>query len=130
MEEEATSSTQPANPVQETSAHLTSSDYEKQNKADQHWLAIGVKNVGAMTSVAKFVSNGILFKVAIRITGRQRIGLIDSGASHCYMSPETIALCELLWHLEMLYLELADSSKVQSTQKAKNVNVTVGKSIF
>ena len=30
---------------------------------------------------------------------------------------------------EILHLELADGSKVQSTQKAENVNVSVGKSI-
>ena len=36
MEEEATLSTQPTNPVQDTSVHLTGTDYEKQNMADQH----------------------------------------------------------------------------------------------
>ena len=45
MEEEATSSTQPANPVQDTSGHLTGTDYKEQKKADQHWLAIGAENL-------------------------------------------------------------------------------------
>ena len=45
------------------------------------------------------------------------------------MSPKTATLCELLLHPEILHLELADGSKVQSTQKAENVNVNVGKSI-
>ena len=45
------------------------------------------------------------------------------------MSPETAVLCELVLNPEILHLELADGSKVQSTQKADNVNVCVGKSI-
>ena len=97
--------------------------------ADQHWLAVGAEQSGTMTSVERAVTDGILFKVAVSISGRQRIGLIDSGASRCYMSPETAALCELVLNPEILHLELADGSKVQSTQKATNVNVCVGKSI-
>ena len=42
------------------------------------------------------------------------------------MSPETAALCELELNPEILHLELADGSKVQSTQKAQNVNVMWG----
>ena len=45
------------------------------------------------------------------------------------MSPETAAVCELQLNPEILHLELAHGSKVQSTQKAKNVNVIVGKPI-
>ena len=45
------------------------------------------------------------------------------------MSPETATICELQLNPEILHLELADGSKVQSTQKADNVNVVVGKSI-
>ena len=95
MTEEATSSTQPANPVRDISAHLTDKDSKECKKADQHWLAIGAENSGISTSVERAVTNGILFKIAVSIAGRQRIGLIDSGASRCYMSPETAALCEL-----------------------------------
>ena len=96
MTEEATSSTQPTNPVRDTSVHLTGTDSKKQNMADQHWLAIGAENPSILTSVERAVSDGILFKVAVSIAGRQRIGLIDSGASRCYMSSETAALCELV----------------------------------
>ena len=45
------------------------------------------------------------------------------------MSPEIATLCELVLNPEILHLELADDSKVQSTQKADNVKVCVGKSI-
>ena len=94
MEEEATLSTQPANTVQDTSGHRTGTDYKEHNMADQHWLAIGAENSGILTSVERAVSDGILFKAAVSIAGRHRIGLIDSGASRCCMSPETAALCE------------------------------------
>ena len=97
--------------------------------AEQHQLGLEAENAGTLTRVERAVSDGILFKVAVRISGRQRIGLIDSGASGCYMSPETAALCELDLNPEILHLELADGSKVQATQKADNVNVCVGKSI-
>ena len=81
------------------------------------------------SSVVRTVTDGILFKIAVSIGGQQKIGLIDSGASRCYMSPEIAAICELQLNPEILHLELADGSKVQSTQKADNVNVVVGKSI-
>ena len=97
--------------------------------ADQHWLVIEAENPGILTSVERAASDGILLKVAIRTAGRQRIGLIDLGESHCYMSQETTTLCELAQNPEILHLELANGSKVQSTQKADNVKVCVGKSI-
>ena len=83
--------------------------------ADQPWLAIGVKQLGTMTKVERVVTNGILFQIVVSIVGRQRVGLIDSGASRCYMSPETAALCKLVLNSEILHLQLADGSKVQST---------------
>ena len=129
MEEEATSSTQPANTVQDTSVHLTGSDHKEHKPADQHWLAIEAEEAGTLSSVERAVVDGILFKVTVSISGRRKIGLIDSGASRCYMSPETAVHCELNLNQEILHLELADGSKVQSTQKAVNVHVNVGKSI-
>ena len=96
MEEKATLLTQPTNTVQDTSGHRIGTDYREQSKADQHWLAIGAKNPGIFTSVERALSDAILFKVAVSIAGRHRIGLIDSGASRCYMSPETATLCELM----------------------------------
>ena len=95
MEEIATSSTQPANLVQDTSAHLTSADYMQKIMADQHWLAIGAEYLGIISSVDRAVTDGVLFKVAVNVAGRQQVGLIDLGASRCYMSPETATLCEL-----------------------------------
>ena len=77
MVEEATSSTQLANPVQDTNVHLTGIDYEKsKHAADQHWLVIGAEQIQvSLASVERAVSDGILFKVGVSIAGRQRIGI-------------------------------------------------------
>ena len=97
--------------------------------AEQHWLAINTNDPNMASSVARAITNGILLKIVVSIAGRQKIGLIDSGASHCYMSLEIAAIYELQLDPEILQLELADSSKVQLMQKADNVNVVVGKPI-
>ena len=90
-----TLSTQPANPVKDANAHLTGADKMQKIMAEQPWLAIGTNDPGMASIVARVVTDGILFKIAISIVGRQKIGLIGSGASRCYMSPETAAICEL-----------------------------------
>ena len=90
---------------------------------------IEAEESGILSNVERVVSDGILFKVTVSTSGRKKIGLIDSGASRCYMSPETTMHCALDLNQEILHLELGDESKVQSTQKAVNVNVNVGKSI-
>ena len=118
MEEVAISSMQPANPVKDANAHLTGTSKVQHNMAEQHWLAGGTDNPGMASNVARVVIDGILFKTVVSIAGQQKVGLIDSGASRCYMSPETIAICELQLNPEILHLELANGSKVQSTQKA------------
>ena len=75
------------------------------------------ENAGTLSSVKRAVIDGILFKVIVSISGRKKIGLIDSGASRCYMSTKTAVHCELDLNPEILHLELADGSKVQSTQR-------------
>ena len=45
------------------------------------------------------------------------------------MSPEIATLCELVLNPEIPHLELETGSKVQSTQRADNVKVCMGKSI-
>ena len=53
----------------------------KEATADQHWLAVGHDYLDEAASVGRSVSDGVLFKIAIRISGRKLIALIDSGAS-------------------------------------------------
>ena len=65
------------------------------------------------------VKDGILLKVAISIEGRNVVALIDSGASHSYIAPETIAICELKCVPSILHLELADGSRIESTKQQR-----------
>ena len=80
-------------------------------------------------SVGRSVSDGVLFKIALNISGQKLIALIDSGASRCYIAPKIAATCELYLEKEKLHLELADGSKVQSAHKAPNVSIAVGKTV-
>ena len=49
--------------------------------ADQHWLAMGHDYHDEAASVGRSVSDGVLFKIAVLISGKKLIALIDSGAS-------------------------------------------------
>ena len=101
----------------------------KEATADQHWLAVGHDYHDEAASVGRSVSDGVLFKIAVNISGRKLTALIDSGASRCYIAPEIAATCELHLEKEKLHLELADGSKVQSAHKAPNVPIVVGKTV-
>ena len=98
----------------------------KEAMADQHWLAVGHDYHDEAASVGRSVSDGVLFKIAMHISGRKLTALIDSGASRCYIAPEIAGACELHVEKERLHLELADGSKVQSAHKAPNVTLVVG----
>ena len=54
---------------------------------------------------------------------------MDSGASQSYIAPKIVALCEIECSPALVHLELADGSKVQSTQQTLTVPCTVGKAI-
>ena len=68
-------------------------------------------------SVGRSVSDGVLFKVAMHISGRKFIALINLGDSQCYIALERVIACELHLEKEKLHLELAGVPKVQSTHK-------------
>ena len=72
-------------------------------------------------NVGRSVSNGVLFKIAVRISRKKLTALIDSGASRCYITPKIAAACEQHLEKEKLHLELADGSKVQSAHKARHM---------
>ena len=67
MEEVATSSTQPANVVKDANVHLTGTNKSQKLMAEQHWLAVGTDDPGMASSVARAVTDGILFKIAVSI---------------------------------------------------------------
>ena len=98
--------------------------------AAQHWVAIDAEEEKkSSASAGRKVTDGMLFRVAVSIAGRRIIALIDSGASQSYMAPETAALCELECESAELYLELADGSKITSTQQTQFTTCTVGEAV-
>ena len=80
-------------------------------------------------NVGRSVSDGVLFKIAVRMFGRKLTVLIDSGTSRCYIAPKIVVACELHVEKEKLHLELANGSKVQSAHKTPNVTIVVGKTV-
>ena len=95
--------------------------------AGRHWVAIGGDEAQETTNAGRKVQDGILFRVTVSIAGRNCVALIDSGASQSYIAPETVTLCEVECSPALVHLELADGSKVQSTQQTLAVPCTVGK---
>ena len=116
-----------SNEEKEIRMHPPDEELIEKAMADQHWVAIGGEdNVTAHASVGRKLKDGMLFRVAVSIVGRRVIALIDSGASQSYMAPETASLCELDCEPALLHLELADGTKIQSTQQTQFTVCTVG----
>ena len=101
----------------ETESSMTPTDSAmiQRSNENQYWLAMSHEPMNQVANIDICVSDGVLFRVPARITRRPFTALIDSGASQCYMSPVTVAHCDLHLENEKLYLELADGSKIQST---------------
>ena len=119
--------------AEETATSLAQLANEEKDKilqkatVDQHWVAVGYQDQKEeVASVGRKVSDGILFRVAVSVAGRLCVALIDSGASQSYMAPETVNLCELECHSALVHLELADGTKIKSTQETQMTNCTVG----
>ena len=55
------------------------------------------------------------------------MALVDSGASRNYASPEAVVEWELQGTPDVVHLELADGSKIRSTQKIPGVMCSAGK---
>ena len=52
------------------------------------WVAVGYSDQEELASVDRKIKDGILFQVAISVSGRRCVALIDSGASQSYILPE------------------------------------------
>ena len=97
--------------------HPLGEELIKKVMAAQHWVTIGAEEHKTSNgSAGRKLVDGMLFRVAVSVSGRRVVALIDSGASQSYMAPETVALCELMCEPTELHLELADGSKIKSTQ--------------
>ena len=66
---------------EKSSVPPTGEDLLKKATADQHWLAVGHDYHDEAASVGRSVSDGVLFRIAMHISGRKLTVLIDSGAS-------------------------------------------------
>ena len=129
-EETATSLLQLAETVEErTRIHRPGEELLDKAMAGQHWVAIGGDEAQEMTNAGRKIKDGILLRVTVSIAGRNCVALIDSGASQSYIAPETVTLCEVDCSPALVHLELADGSKVQSTQQTLAVSCTVGKAV-
>ena len=127
----ATTLLQPTNSEEkETRVHPPGEELIEKATAAQHWVAIGAEERDTSSaSAGRKITDGMLFRVAVSIAGRRVIALIDSGASQSYMAPETAALCELDCETAELHLELADGSKIKSTQQTQFTICTVGEAV-
>ena len=118
------------NEEEETRVHPPGEELIEKAMAAQHWVAIGAEEKDTSSaSAGRRIKDGMLFRVAVSIAGRRVIALIDSGASQSYMAPETAALCELECESAELHLELADGSKIKSTQQTQFTMCTVGEAV-
>ena len=124
----ATTLLQPTNSeAEETRVHPPGEELIEKAMAAQHWVAIGAEEQKTSSaSAGRKLKDGMLFRVAVSVSGRRVVALIDSGASQSYMAPETVALCELTCEPAELHLELADGSKIKSTQQTQFTPCTVG----
>ena len=95
----------------------------------QPWVAVGSSTTDCAPKVGRSEDDGILLKIKIQIQGRTYVALIDSGASRNYASPEAVVEWELLGTPDVVHLELADGSKIRSTQKIQGVMCTAGRTV-
>ena len=110
--------------------HQPGQEWIDKAMAGRHWVAIGATSEDtAKANVGRQIKDGILLKVTVSIEGRPVVALIDSGASQSYITPETVAICELKCVPSVLHLELADGTKIQSTEQTEDTLCTLGECI-
>ena len=93
----------------------------------QPWVAVGSSTTDCAPKVGRAEDDGVLFKIKIQIQGKVYVALVDSGASRNYASPEAVVDWELPGTPDVVHLELADGSKIRSTQKIPGVMCRAGK---
>ena len=88
---------------------------------------MGSSTTDCAPKVGRVEDDGVLFKIKIQIQGKVYVALVDSGASRNYASPEAVVDWELPGTPDVVHLELADGSKIRSTQKIPGVICQAGK---
>ena len=121
---------QSAQGEKETQIHPLGEKLIERAMTDQHWVAIGEDNEDtAKASAGRKIVDGILFRVAMSINGRRCVALLDSGASQSYIAPDTVTLCELNCVPMVMHLELADGTKIESTEQTQDTICTLGECV-
>ena len=92
----------------------------------QPWVAVGSSTTDCAPKVGRNEDDGILLKIQVQIQGRTYVALVYSGASRNYAAPEAVANWELPSTPDLVHLELADGSKIRSTQKIPGVMCSAG----
>ena len=97
------------------------------NAQTQPWVAVGSSTTDCAPKVGRNEDDGVLLKIKIQIQGKAYVALVDSGASRNYASPDAVVEWELQGTPDVVHLELADGSKIRSTQKIPGVMCSAGK---
>ena len=121
-----TATAQPPTAMGVTGVHQAGGQHSTETPPPQPWIAVGDQSTDCASRVRRQVTDGVLLKLTVSIAGRQLIALVDSGASRCYMSPETVTAVGLQTSPALVHLELADGSKIRSTQQVQGVKCTMG----
>ena len=123
-----TPTAQPVNEEQGEASDRPTGGQSSSNEAPtQPWVAVGSSTTDCAPKVGRSEDDGVLFKIKIQIQGKVYVALVDSGASRNYASPEAVVDWELPGTPDVVHLELADGSKIRSTQKIPGVMCRAGK---
>ena len=106
---------QPPNAAGVAGVHQAGEQHSTETPPPQSWIAVGDQSTDCASRTRRQVTDGVLLKLTISISGRQVIALVDSGASRCYMSPEAVTSLGLQTSPALVHLELADGSRIRST---------------
>ena len=67
--------------------------------------------------------DSILLIVPVRIYGKVFQALVDSGASHCFISPQGVQTAQLQWEPNDTFLELGNGERILSRGCVTNIPV-------
>ena len=87
-------------------------------------------SVAVHQSIDREISDGILLVVPVRIQGREYRALIDSGATHSFISPACITETRMKTRKNNTFLELGNGSKVLSKFEAMDIPVVIAGRTF
>ena len=102
-----------------TGVHQAGDQTTEERPPPRSWIAVGDRSTNYASRMGKQVTDGVLLKLIVSISGRRLVALVDLGASRCYISPEIVISVGLKTSPALVHLELADGSKIQSTHQVQ-----------